>query len=207
MRPTHLGLATLSTIALALGADASAAAPWPPVSPLAAHAAAPKLPSGCTRAYTAADHRRYAKRVFKRSRISRDATRRLATLRHCQRRGERASRAARRAERRLARWRSLYHCTQSRVVNCIRVATRRYGGDFAHNLACARSESGLNPYAHNGGGSGATGLYQFMPSTWASTLARMGVRHKSIYSAKWQARAAVWKFRKDGFGEWTGPGC
>jgi hypothetical protein len=62
-------------------------------------------------------------------------------------------------------------------------------------------------YAYNAGGSGATGLYQFMPSTWTATLARMGVPHKSIYSAKWQARAAAWKFRRDGFREWTGTGC
>ena len=122
--------------------------------------------------------------------------------------GRRGTRAARRTERKLRRWRSRYHCTQSKVVNCIRDATRIYGGSFAQNLACARSESGLNPYAHNSGGSGATGLYQFMPTTWSSTLARMRVRKaKSIYSAKWQARAAAWKFSHDGFGEWTGAGC
>jgi hypothetical protein len=87
--------------------------------------------------------------------------------------GRRGTRAARRTERRLRRWRSLYHCTQSEVVNCIRDATRIYGGSFAQNLACAKSESGLDPYAHNSGGSGATGLYQFMPATWSRTLARM----------------------------------
>jgi len=92
-------------------------------------------------------------------------------------------------------------------LRCIRDATRIYGGSFAHNVACARSESGLSPYARNAGGSGATGLYQFMPSTWSRTLARMGVGTRSIYSAKWQARAAAWKFRHDGFGEWSGAGC
>lgn len=129
-------------------------------------------------------------------------------MRRCQQQGRRGTRAARRTEHKLKRWRSLYHCTQSTVVNCIRDATRIHGGSFAHNLACAKSESGLNPYAHNGGGSGATGLYQFMPTTWARTLARMRVSiARSIYSAKWQARAAAWKFRHDGFGEWTGAGC
>ena len=68
--------------------------------------------------------------------------------------------------------------------------------------------TGLNPYARNGGGSGASGLYQFMPSTWSSTLARMGMhKSRSIYSARWQARAAAWKFRHDGYGEWSGAGC
>ena len=129
-------------------------------------------------------------------------------MRRCQTHGRRGMLHARRTERKLRRWRSLYHCSQSKVVNCIRYATRIHGGDFAHNLACAKSESGLNPYVRNSGGSGAAGLYQFMPTTWSSTLARMNVRTpKSIYSAKWQARAAAWKFRHDGFGEWTGAGC
>jgi soluble lytic murein transglycosylase-like protein len=191
--------AALTTLALAVPTEASAAT-------AESQAATPKLRAGCDRAYTATDHRAYARRVFKRARITRHATSRLTTLRRCQAQGRSAIRSARRAERRLARWRSLYHCTQGKVVNCIRAATRRYGGDLAHNVACARSESRLDPYAHNGG-SGAAGLYQFMPSTWARTLARMGVRHKSIYSAEWQARAAAWKFRRDGFGEWSGAGC
>jgi soluble lytic murein transglycosylase-like protein len=166
------------------------------------------LPSGCTRGFSVAAHRRYAGRAFRRPTLSRKALRRLSRLRRCQNHGRRGTRAAWRTERKLRRWRSRYHCTQSEVVNCIRGATRIYGGSFAHNLACAQSESRLNPYAHNSGGSGATGLYQFMPTTWSSTLARMHISTaKSIYSAKWQARAAAWKFRHDGFGEWTGAGC
>jgi len=192
--------AAFVTIALVVPAGASAATAEP--APTAA-----KLAAGCTQGYTAKQHRRYAKRLFQRDHISRKASRHLATLRRCQAHGRHAVRSAKRAERRLAHWRALYHCTQGKVVNCIRAATRRYGGDFSHNVACARSESGLNPYAHNAGGSGATGLYQFLPSTWAGTLARMGVSHKSIYSAEWQARAAAWKFRNDGYGEWSGAGC
>jgi len=187
--------AACTTITLACSASALAASP--------AHTVA----TGCTSSFTIAAHHRYAVRVFHRTHISRRSTRRLTTMRRCQAQGRRAIRATRRTERRLKRWRSLYHCTQAKVVNCIRDATRVYGGSFAHNVACARSESGLSPYARNGGGSGATGLFQFMPSTWSRTLARMGVRMKSIYSAKWQARAAAWKFRHDGFGEWSGAGC
>jgi hypothetical protein len=41
----------------------------------------------------------------------------------------------------------------------------------------------------------------------AATLARMHVGNKSIYSAKWNSRAAAWKFVHDGYGEWTGAGC
>jgi len=203
--------AALLTTTLALTASAVAAnqaAAQTPPSGTTPTEAAPAAPAGCARSYTVSEHRRYAKRVFKRASISRKATRRLTAMRRCQEHARTGKRAAHRTERKLKRWRSLYHCTQSKVVNCIRDATRIYGGSLAHNLACAKSESGLNPYARNGGGSGASGLFQFMPSTWSSTLARMGVRRgKSIYSAKWQARAAVWKFRNDGFGEWSGAGC
>ena len=193
--------AACTTIALACTPSASAAERSP------APGGARTLAANCTRGYTVSDHRRYAKRVFQRVRISQRATHRLTKLRRCQTHGLKARRAARRTEHRLKRWRTLYHCTQAKAVNCIRDATRIYGGSFAHNVACARSESGLSPYARNAGGSGATGLYQFMPSTWSRTLARMGVGTRSIYSAKWQARAAAWKFRHDGFGEWSGAGC
>jgi hypothetical protein len=186
--------AACSIITLACTGSALAADPSDVSSPSAAPTPAPTLPAGCSRGFTVAAHRDYARRVFRRVGISHQAKHRLARMRHCQ-------------LRRLKRWRALYHCTQGKVVNCIRDATRIYGGDFSHNVACARSESGLSPYAHNGGGSGATGLFQFMPSTWSRTLARMGTGQKSIYSAKWQARAAVWKFRHDGFGEWSGAGC
>jgi len=185
--------AACTTITLACGASAHAASP------------ANTLATDCTSSFTVSAHHRYAVRVFHRTHISRQSTRRLTKMRRCQAHGRTATRATLRTERRLKRWRSLYHCTQSKVVNCIRAATRTYGGSFAHNVACARSESGLSPYARNG--SGASGLFQFMPSTFSSTLARMGVGAKSIYSAKWQARAAAWKFRHDGFGEWSGAGC
>jgi hypothetical protein len=164
-------------------------------------------PAGCPTGYTVAQHRRYARRVFQRAHVTRHARRRLATMRDCQKHGTRARRAVARTERTLKHRRSLYLCTQSRVVNCIRDATRRYGGSFQHNVACATSESRLNPYASNAGGSGAAGTFQFLPSTYAATLARMHVGTKSIYSAKWNSRAAAWKFVHDGYGEWTGAGC
>lgn len=47
---------------------------------------------------------------------------------------------------------------------------------------------------------GATGLYQFLPSTWAGTP----YGRRSIYSARWQAEAAHWLYTKDGGGsEWV----
>jgi soluble lytic murein transglycosylase-like protein len=173
--------------------------------PAAASAAARPAPAGCAKAFSVAQHRGYARRVFQRPHITHTAFKRLLTMRRCQGNGYRARRAALRNERKLRRFRTLYHCTQAKVVNCIRDATRRYGGDFGHALACAKSESGLNPYARNG--SGASGTFQFLPGTFYTTLSRMGVGPKSIYSAKWNSRAAAWKFVHDGYGEWGGPGC
>jgi hypothetical protein len=106
-----------------------------------------------------------------------------------------------------ARAQRTHGCSQSNPVGCIRQATAKYGGNVRHHVACARSESGLNPRSVNAGGSGASGLFQFMPTTYKATLSRMGLKPKSIWSAKWNAHAAVWKFNHDGFGEWTGPGC
>ena len=200
MQYRRLGSLAAASTTVALACTANASAADPPAAPAAA-------PADCSRTFTVSAHHRYATRVFHRRSISHVAKRRLTRMRRCQAQGQPGAHAARRTERRLKTWRTRYHCTQGKPVNCIRAATRVYGGSFAHNLACAKSESGLSPYARNAGGSGATGLYQFMPSTWSRTLARMGVGAKPIYSAKWQARAAAWKFRHDGFGEWSGAGC
>jgi hypothetical protein len=207
--PTAASIAiTVALSATALAAD-SPANPSPAPAPGAAAPANPAhaLPASCTAAFTAAQHRRYARRVFQRVRVKQSARRRLARMRHCQKHGRHARRIAERTERRLKKHRSRYLCTQTRVVNCIRAATRIYGGSFRHSLACARSESGLNPHARNAGGSGAAGLFQFLPSTYAATLTRMRVGRKSIDSAKWNSRAAAWKFVHDGYGEWGGAGC
>ncbi len=66
-------------------------------------------------------------------------------------------------------------------------------------LRVPNCESSWNPeLAPNG--AGATGLYQFLPSTWAGTP----YGNHSIYSARWQAEAAHWLYSKDGGGsEWV----
>lgn len=61
-----------------------------------------------------------------------------------------------------------------------------------------RCESGWNPKDHNPT-SGATGLYQFLPSTWATTR----YAHHSIWTAKWQALAAAWMLRQGRAHEWV----
>lgn len=92
----------------------------------------------------------------------------------------------------------------SSVLHCIEYASLIHGFPASTLEAIARCESTLNPYAHNS--SGASGLFQFIPSTWSATVARMisaGEEIKNnIYSAKWSSLAAAWKMSQDGTGEW-----
>ena len=61
----------------------------------------------------------------------------------------------------------------------------------------ARCESHLSPFAHNS--SGASGLFQFIPSTFASTP----YRGFSIWSPYANALAAGWMHEHGRGGEWT----
>lgn len=93
----------------------------------------------------------------------------------------------------------------SAVVSCIEYASLIHNYSQAILYQIASCESHLNPYAGNP--SGASGLFQFMPSTWSATVSRMvsaGVKIKNkIWSAKWNAQAAAWKMSQDGTGEWS----
>jgi soluble lytic murein transglycosylase-like protein len=104
---------------------------------------------------------------------------------------------------------AMKQCSQTRVVPCIRRAALHHRVDFSMLLRKARCESGLNPYAINGAPfnrapvrtSKSTGLMQFMPGTWQTTP----YRHRSIWSAKWNALAGAWMHRADigRGGEWV----
>lgn len=89
----------------------------------------------------------------------------------------------------------------SSVVHCIEYASVVHSYPEATLIQIAECESHLDPYAGNP--SGASGLFQFMPSTWSSTLARMGEKYHSVFSAKWSSLAAAWKMAHDGTGEWS----
>lgn len=58
-------------------------------------------------------------------------------------------------------------------------------------------ESGWNPYARNP--SGSSGLYQFLPSTWATTP----YARRSIWSAFWQPYAALYMIESGRSAEWV----
>lgn len=62
------------------------------------------------------------------------------------------------------------------VRGAIARAAQRTGVDFDYLLAQARLESGLDPSA-KARTSSATGLYQFIDSTWLRTLDRHGAKH------------------------------
>lgn len=76
----------------------------------------------------------------------------------------------------------------------------RVFGPYAHQaIHVAMCESGLNPYAHNP--SGASGVFQIMPSTFAGTSQAGG----SIFDANNNIQAAYEIFVRDGhsFREWA----
>lgn len=61
----------------------------------------------------------------------------------------------------------------------------------------AMCESTDNPDAHNS--DGAAGLFQFMPTTWASSP----YAADSVYDPVANARAAAWLYRRSGPGAWS----
>ena len=64
----------------------------------------------------------------------------------------------------------------SSVQSAISRAAQRTGVDFDYLVAQARLESGLDPSA-KARTSSASGLYQFIDSTWLNTLDRHGAKH------------------------------
>ncbi|MGQ5701591.1 transglycosylase SLT domain-containing protein [Sandaracinobacteroides sp. A072] len=62
------------------------------------------------------------------------------------------------------------------VLSALEAAAKRTGVDFGALYHVARLESGLNPAAR-AKTSSATGLFQFIESTWLETLRRHGARH------------------------------
>ncbi len=82
------------------------------------------------------------------------------------------------------------------VRGAIARAATRTGVDFDYLLAQARLESGLDPSA-KAPTSSATGLYQFIDSTWLNTLDRHGAKHgmdwadAAIGSGGWVSNATT----------------
>lgn len=84
------------------------------------------------------------------------------------------------------------------VVSIIYGAAAAYGQDGNALLAVASCESGLDPGAYNAS-SGASGLFQFLPGTWASTP----YGGSSVFDASANANAAAWMWSMGRRGEWV----
>src|SRR5215831_16599184 len=65
-------------------------------------------------------------------------------------------------------------------------------------LRVAKCESNYNPYAVNRS-SGASGLFQFLPSTWAGSP----YRAQSVFDPTANAHAAAWLYQRSGPGQWV----
>jgi soluble lytic murein transglycosylase-like protein len=86
------------------------------------------------------------------------------------------------------------------VQDIIRAAAALYNVDANLLLSIAKCESGFNPASKNAH-SAASGLFQFMPSTYAnSPSARAGL---SIWDAQANAEAAAYKIANGGLNAWA----
>ena len=65
-------------------------------------------------------------------------------------------------------------------------------------LKVAKCESNYNPYAVNRS-SGASGLFQFLPSTWALSP----YHAQSVFDPSANAHAAAWLYQRSGPGQWV----
>ena len=98
----------------------------------------------------------------------------------------------------------------NQVLQAVRDASARTGTDFGYMLAKAAQESGFRPSAE-ARGSSATGLYQFIESTWLDMVKRHGHEHGlgryarhiqetgdgSVYVSDPQIRQEILDLRKD----------
>ena len=84
------------------------------------------------------------------------------------------------------------------IVDIIYAAADRYGQPREDMLRVATCESALDPNAVNAS-SGASGLFQFMPSTWQTTP----YADQDIFDPTANANAAAWMWSVGRRGEWS----
>ena len=83
----------------------------------------------------------------------------------------------------------------------IRAAAGAEGADPDQLLRVAWCESRYNPSAVNP--SGAAGLFQFMPGTWAANSVRAGYAGASVFDPVASANVAAWMFARGAAGQWA----
>src|SRR5207245_2873381 len=83
----------------------------------------------------------------------------------------------------------------------IRDAAAAQGADAEQLLRVAYCESRFNPGAYNA--SGASGLFQFLPSTWAANSVRAGYAGASAFDPVASANVAAWMFARGQAAQWV----
>jgi uncharacterized protein YabE (DUF348 family) len=89
----------------------------------------------------------------------------------------------------------------SAIEAIIRDAATAQGADAEQLLRVAYCESRFNPGAYNA--SGASGLFQFLPSTWAANSVRAGSAGASPFDPVASANVAAWMFARGQAGQWV----
>jgi hypothetical protein len=89
----------------------------------------------------------------------------------------------------------------SDIEAIIRAAAAKWGADPTQLLRVAWCESRYNPNAYNA--SGASGLFQFMPRTWAANSVRAGYGGASAFDPTASANTAAFMFSIGQAGQWT----
>jgi uncharacterized protein YabE (DUF348 family) len=84
----------------------------------------------------------------------------------------------------------------------IREAAAAQGANADQLLRVAYCESRYNPGAYNAW-SGASGLFQFMPATWAANSVRAGFGGASVWDPVASANVAAYMFRLGQSGQWV----
>ncbi|MEP6693112.1 MAG: transglycosylase SLT domain-containing protein, partial [Chloroflexota bacterium] len=88
------------------------------------------------------------------------------------------------------------------IESVIRTAAAAWGADPSQLLRVAWCESRYNPYALNAR-SGAAGLFQFMPATWAANSVRAGYAGASVFDPVASANTAAYMFRNGQAWQWS----
>jgi uncharacterized protein YabE (DUF348 family) len=83
----------------------------------------------------------------------------------------------------------------------IREAAAAQGADADQLVRVGYCESRFNPGAYNA--SGAAGLFQFMPGTWAANSVRAGYAGASVYDPVASANVAAWMFARGQAYQWV----
>jgi len=88
------------------------------------------------------------------------------------------------------------------IESVIRAAAATWGADANQLLRVAWCESRYNVYAVNSR-SGASGLFQFMPATWAANSVRAGYAGASVFDPVASANVAAWMFAHGQAAQWS----